>query len=253
MASQWEFYQCQVDDEQASIYVDLAFHNLAPMKTAPEVCRLRLYLRVVREDGLSSKTEFQKLIEIEDAIICGLNDCGRESYYVGRTTSGGCRDFYVYSRHASKTADLLSDTLSKFEEYEFDIATREEADWSTYLTFLFPSPRSMQLISNSQIIALLQQNNDLNEVPRNVSHWAYFPDFASRNAFLAKSTDLGFSLQSTTDPTSPNEQWGLIIVRNDAVDYHSMATCVLALYDLAFEVGGKYDGWETQVISKAED
>jgi Family of unknown function (DUF695) len=111
----------------------------------------------------------------------------------GPTTSGGCRDLYVYSRNASKIANLLGDTLSTFEEYEFNLATREEADWSTYLAFLFPSPRSMQLISNSQIIALLQQNNDLNEVPRNVSHWAYFPDFASRDAFLAKSVAMGNS------------------------------------------------------------
>ncbi len=235
MASQWEFYLGQVDDEQASIYVDLAFRKMAPVKTAPEICRLRLYLRVAREDGLSSRTEFQKLIEIEDAIICSLNDCGSENYYVGRATSGGCRDFYVYSKNASKIANLLCDTLSTFDEYEFDFATQEEGDWSTYRNFLFPSPRSMQLISNSQIIALLQQNNDLNEVPRNVSHWAYFPDLASRDVFLAKSTELGF------------------IVRNDAVDYHSMAACALALYDLALEVGGKYDGWETQVIRKAED
>ena len=32
-----------------------------------------------------------------------------------------------------------------------------------------------------------------------------------------------------------------------------MAACVLALYDLALEAGGKYDGWETQVIRRAED
>jgi hypothetical protein len=47
-------------------------------------------------------------------------------------------------------------------------------------------------------------------------------------------------------------KWGVILLRNDAVTFWSIADATLILHDLAKEKGGEYDGWETPVVTSAD-
>ena len=50
-------------------------------------------MRQPREDGLYGKEEYDRLIEIEDALTDALANADIKIAYVGRNTSNGCRDF----------------------------------------------------------------------------------------------------------------------------------------------------------------
>ena len=248
MSDHWEFYPSRVDDAAASIYVNLAFRDIAPIKDASDLAWLRVYFRHPRDDGLSSQEEFQPLCDIEDAVTQVLEECEVANFYVGRNTSGGCRDFYIYSGNGQTIENVLGRAMARFKDYEFETGHRSDPDWSAYLEFLCPSPRDMQLIKNQHVIETLHEHNDKLDVPREVAHWAYFLEETARNSFVTKSQSLGFRLQSEINPESSDDKWGAILIRNDPVDYWSIADATLALHDAATELGGSYDGWETPIV-----
>ena len=253
MIQQWEFYPSYVDGKSASIYVNLAYRDDPSNQEQTDLVWLRLHLQQPNEDGLSSQGEFQTLSDIEDAIENALNECEVPSSYVGRNTSNGQRDFYIYSANGHAIENVLGQAIVSFTEYEFETGHQSDSQWSVYLEFLCPSPRDMQLILNGHVIESLQKRNDKLSVPREVAHWAYFPDRAKRNIFVSKAESLGFVYRQDIDSGPENDGWGAIVVRIDPVDYWSIADAALVLYDLAEKCGGDYDGWEAPVVNDEDD
>jgi hypothetical protein len=75
--------------------------------------------------------------------------------YVGRSTSDGCRDFYFYAENGTLAETCLSMALVPFPEYEFQVGSRPDPEWSTYRKFLYPSPRAYQTIMNDRVLRSL--------------------------------------------------------------------------------------------------
>jgi hypothetical protein len=86
MSDDWDFFSLRVDDQAASIFVDLGIRNLAPIRTHPLMGYLRVAMRRPREDGLSSQEEFDDLIALEDRVTADIVKNGT-AIYVGRNTS----------------------------------------------------------------------------------------------------------------------------------------------------------------------
>jgi hypothetical protein len=126
----WEFYPSRVDDQLASIYVDLSYRDAAPLAEQSDVAWLRVFFLYPREDGLSSQEEFQALSDIEDALIASLDACGVPCCYVGRNTSAGCRDFYIYSGNGQMIESILGQAMVPFAAYECETGHRQDSEWS---------------------------------------------------------------------------------------------------------------------------
>ena len=97
MSDDWDFYFCRVDNEPESIFVDLGIREEVPIAGLPHLAWLRLYMRMPRPDGLSSNAEYETLVAIEDSVSHAIETADVRLQYVGRNTSGGCRDFYLYA------------------------------------------------------------------------------------------------------------------------------------------------------------
>lgn len=89
-----DFYSLRVDGEPASIFVDLGIQASAPLSSHPHMAYVRLFMNNPRSDGLSSREEYDALINVESSIERTL--CSDQVGYVGRNTPGGCRDFFFH-------------------------------------------------------------------------------------------------------------------------------------------------------------
>jgi hypothetical protein len=99
------------------------------------------------------------------------------------------------------------------------------------------------------VIEHLQSLGDRLQKKRLVSHWAYFPDEATRGRFVAGIEDLGFSIlqqQVDSDSQAVNPM-SVSFERLDDVDWDSINQVTLELFELADSCSGQYDGWETSV------
>jgi hypothetical protein len=241
----WEFYACLVDGENASIFVNLALAKVAPVLALTCMAYVRIYMREPRPDGLSSQEEYQALISLEDAVVPRLQELARATY-VGRNTSGGCRDFYFYSPLADDWDTRVAGVMSSFRDYQYECGIREDPEWNTYFTFLYPSERIMQTIQNRRTCEALESKGDNRSQIREIDHWAYFHTLSARDQFVDAALRQGFALREMTEPSAEEMPFGAQVYRPDPPS--DIDSPVLTLFDLAKMCGGDYDGWECPVV-----
>jgi hypothetical protein len=245
MTDDWDFYALRVDDEPASIFVDLGIQSQAPLNSHPHMAYVRLHMNQPRPDGLSSKEEFDTLIDIEKAIEASL--CGDEVGYVGRNTSGGCRDFYFYVVTATDWQRRVDGALSSFKNYKYETGTREDAAWSTYLNFLVPGELDRQRIENRRVCEAIERHGDELTVEREIDHWVYFQSTKAVDAFIAEVSTQGFQVRSRPVSNEGTFRFGAQIWRMDTPSYGNIDDVTLPLLETASRHGGQYDGWECPV------
>lgn len=245
MTDNWDFYALRVDGEPASIFVDLGIQSEAPMDSHPHLAYVRLHMNKPRQDGLSSQEEFDALINIEKAIEAHL--CGSAVGYVGRNTSGGCRDFYFYASSGDGWKSRVDRVLSVFEGYKYETGTREDAGWSTYLNFLLPDKVDRQRIENRRVCEALERHGDKLVAEREIDHWCYFQSPEAVDAYLGEVMAKGYQLRNRSIGEEGDLRYGAQVWRVDVPSYGQIDAVTLPLFEAAERNGGDYDGWECPV------
>ena len=248
MSDAWDFYFANVNDVIASLFVDLGIRDSIPDTERPWLLWSWVYFRHRRDDGLSSSEEAPILHQIEDALTKAVKEA-TVAELVGRITTAGRREFYFYGPQTDRFEEAVASALKSFPDYEFDSGTKEDAEWSQYLSVLYPSPEEHQRIKNLHVIEALERHGDPLKTPRPVSHWAYFSSPQDRNKFIAKAVNAGFKVadESKSDDPEAEHPYGVTLERIDRVDWDSINEATLVLFRFAQEVSGDYDGWETSV------
>jgi hypothetical protein len=99
---------------------------------------------------------------------------------------------------------------------------------------------------NAEVLHLLKQQDDT--ALRDIEHFAYFPTPEARTAFIYNSLKAGLRLRNTSEPPEPGAGFGAILFHKDVPDERFLAQVIELLTRLAAACGGRYDGWETQVV-----
>ena len=239
----WDFYFLLVDDEPASIYLDLALARSAPVRALPHMAYVRLHMRQPRPDGLSSNDEFETLSALEDRLTDSVvRDVG--AVYAGRNTSGGCRDFYFYVGQPERFEPSVARAMTDYPDYRYEADTREDPDWDVYFGFLYPPPDDFQRIQNRRVIESLASHGDRHDVPRTIDHRVYLGDGDAAQRLRAELLALGFEVEA---PKTMENDVALDFQRRDRPD--SIDDVVLPIVRRARELGGTYDGWGCEVVS----
>ena len=236
MSDQWNFYALLVDDEPASIFVDLGISKEAPVADLPNMAYLRVRMNSPRPDGLSSQEEYDNLIALEDDVTTAIERDGK-SLYVGRNTSSGNRDFYFYTKNQS-IERIFSAAMANWPNYRFQTGIRSDTDWSTYWHFLHPSPEDLQRMGNRDVVNRLLENDDHIEIPRKIDHFAIFKTSYGREIFAQHIVTKGYAISHTTDADG---EFQIEFDRIDRPDEINDVT--IDLYRTARENDGDYDGW----------
>lgn len=248
MSDRWDFYLCRVNDELASISLNLGLRPDLPQAERPHLLWLWLDLRAPRPDGLSSKEEADTLWAIEDALTPPLlKTCN--AILAGRITTCGRREYYFYAPNAERFAEVVAEALKKFPDYTSETGAKEDPDWDQYLNVLYPGPRDIQRMKNRGVVEQLVKHGDTLQHPRDVQHWIYFRTPENRQAFSERVVAKGFRTLTAAPPKPDVERpHSLSVVRADRVDLNSINPVVLDLFELANEMDADYDGWETAVV-----
>lgn len=240
MSDDWDFFPLRVDDQPASIFVDLGIRKQAPLKSHPTMAWLRVLMLRPREDGLSSQDEFSDLVALEDKVTSRIVRDGT-SLFVGRNTSSGNRDFYFYTNDSSGFDIAAREGMRDFPAYKYETGARADQDWSTYFEFLHPSERSMQLIMNRRVREHLEKNGDNPNNERQIDHMVLLPTLEAQSAFACDVAGEGFSIDSVSGMPNDDGQFSVEFSRTDRPA--QIDDVVLSLFDRATDLGGIYDGW----------
>ena len=249
MSQGWDFYFVAIDGKVASMFVDLDAGE-SERGGLPFVARIEIALRERGPHGLSADSEFDVLADLDDRFAAIIGEWNGK--YVGRCTWNGKRSFYAYFPVDPGEASLQS-SLSVHPLYSPVVAISRDPEWRRYFEFLYPTPIAMRGISDRRLVAHLEESGDSLRTPRAVDHWCTFRDPEERTRFLARIQADGFAVRDTWDDAeSASGRFAVQFTRVESVELDSISSTTRALFALAAERSGTYDGWETP-LTKALD
>lgn len=141
----WNFYQANVNESIASIYLDLHFNQIAPIADYPKSAWYWIKMENPRDDGLSSDEDFDDLYVHEDELEAHLKKF--DVKYVGRITTAGRREFYFYLPEDLSINDVLREFVGEEPKFLYQIGEQEDKDWGRYFNVLYPGPNGIKQIS----------------------------------------------------------------------------------------------------------
>ena len=170
----WNFYMCTVDEKAASIRLNFALTEIAPVEDYTHRLTIFIKMNNPTEDGLSSNEEYPILCDIEDEVVDRLETL--EDIFAGTVKTQGRLELYLFTKNPEKSEELCKEALTKFPDYLWKTYIDEDKEWDFYYNFLYPDVYSYQTIMNRSVIENLLENEDKLEKEREIDHWLYTDD-----------------------------------------------------------------------------
>jgi len=99
-----------------------------------------------------------------------------------------------------------------------------------------------------RVLEVLTENGDALSSVRNIDHFSYFPTAEGRSRFLDKCLAAGLKLNTSYESDHGEDRFAVIVCHDDIPDEEVLLKLHAMLSDLAAAEGGRYDGWETQLV-----
>ncbi|QBF81497.1 DUF695 domain-containing protein [Shewanella maritima] len=146
--SNWDFYKANINQNIASIYLDLDAKLDLEENNLDTLSWLFIKLKYERDDGLSHDDEFDALCDYEDNIENAIE--GSEIHYVGRITTNGMRQFYFYSADSSLFEKVINDVLDSKSDYLYQIGSKPDPEWNQFKNVLYPGEHGLNQIQSRE-------------------------------------------------------------------------------------------------------
>jgi uncharacterized protein (TIGR01619 family) len=245
---EWDFYFATIENEPASIALDIALADVAPIEELPFMLWASVKLMRPDENGFPDKEEAEILAAIEDELTESVREI--DAIQVGRVKSGGMQDLYFYGPTDEGFEDIVLEIMKKYPDYLFATDIAEDKDWNEYLGYLYPDHYQYQSMQNRHVIDQLQEQGDDLTALRDVDHFVAFATEAGREAFIEAVLQLGYKVISKDGQEDEALPYTVNILRNDVADWQSVDDYVWELCQLAEKHEGEYEGWGCEVVKK---
>ena len=245
MIAEWLFYRCVRDDAFAIIFYDHGIRESIEQVAPPTVLRVRVVFKEQAYNGMPPTAEFEDLFALHQSIESLVKRHG--SVYVGNITTKGYRQFHIFTPDGEDAWAPRLNALARRYGYEASIVIEPDEKHEAYWRDLFPTDDDWQTILDLRVIEALRKESDDGSVPRIVDHWAYFPSDAACEMFCDWLRERGYRLA----PNRPvkDRTFGVAFSHKGTVQLEEIGRHTIPLRRRAAELGGEYDGWETEVIS----
>lgn len=243
MSEDWDFYMCHIEDAPASIFLDLSRRDDAPVQPLETLLQLTYTMRSPLESGLSSAEESEHLYQLEDKLLDALE--GTEHAYVGRLTHAGARTFYVYTSK-SALGSVVGAALQALPDSPLQTETTQDAQWSYYLEWLYPSTTELNEIHTRRLVMKLQEHGDQITSERPVDHSASFEDEGDARAFAEEFKALEFEVE--VKPIESEGGYMVNIQRQDQVTLEHINPLVREIVSRVSHHNGQYEGWGCPIV-----
>jgi len=246
----WDFYFTNIDDKPASIGLNLALHDTAPVAGKTHCFWIILPFQQSDSLGFPLEKETETLNKIEDTLELFLEK-KFQTLYAGRTSSAGKRQFYYYCKSIDSIDVFIEDFFKPYPQYKYKLGQRYDENWTVYFDFLYPSPIDLQLIYNNRIVEALIENGDNPTLQHHIDHWLNFEKKKEMNDFIKALEGKNYLVEKNTfDRTNPSHPYSLQVSEENKTDLETIDHSVLQLFHLAERYNGVYGGWETFVLKE---
>jgi len=250
LAADWDRYDCELNQQIVSIFVNLSAIRQAPSPDKPWLIRIP-----VRTKASSPAAQFadNPFGELQNRLIADLPD-RRWCEFVGSLETGTSRELFFYSMSAKGLEPRIERTRAAFEHYAIEYRCERDSRWRQYREILYPGVVEMQGIRNKRVLRQLALRGDQHCIERTVDHDIYFRTDLDSTEFIRAAAEKNFRAQFVRilrDSARRTHPVMVRIVRSDPVTADHIADVALELLLLATQFDGEYEGWGCDVCTSA--
>jgi Regulator of ribonuclease activity B/Family of unknown function (DUF695) len=245
MKEQWARYYGRDDGAFLIVDIDLAPKDHLPNLDRPLQTILTLAIRRPDDEGVYGDAE-------HDAILGTIEKFMEQfSPLLGVTVplmvqGGGTMDVFVYSKLAAQRQIEVA-ARKTFGDSLLEVSFDNDPTWPGY-SFMYPNMAQMRMIVNIRKVGELLEAGDSLETPRQVDHFAKFPDEASAKRYAEAVME--FDFQVALRVAEGESEVLVVAMRDDPATHESIGQLFHLLSAMAEGQGGVYDGWDTQIAPK---
>jgi hypothetical protein len=246
-ASDWKFFPCQIGNDLAFVYVDVAADQDID-RAPPTLVKVRLTYQAPRPNGLPTSEEFEPVRAIEQSLERFARR--NKDRYVGRITRGGHRVFYFYTRREKSEWGEFLDRLVHKSGYQLAMSAMSDRRHAGYRKELYPTPDDWQVITDIGVVEALRREGDVEGVRRRIDHWAYFKNAKSAAKFVKWARSGTHQHDAALSGMDEDGEYCVRLYHVGSTRQNELSHHSIQLNRKATELGGHYDGWETQVVRR---
>jgi hypothetical protein len=254
-------YPAEIDGKPAWVTVSLeCWQNLDP--------RLSTWVHVrfaypPGEDGLPTGGDqnggqrgaggLEVINQVEDVIV-ELLGAKLRAVHAGSMSHAGMRHVYFYApANADRgVADALRLVAAQFPQHAPGAMSRADPQHEQFAEILEPDIGQFEFMKNRWVMEQLEAHGDKHDVPRVITHYAYFPTPAARGEFAARLVELEYELDADAEFVESRDGQKMAALRfthTGPTDVFAMTMRTAELAAIAADLDGEYDGWETEPVT----
>ena len=239
----WVLYEINMDGSRAFVRNNAGLHAAGADEERPYSLRVEATFLRPTPHGMPGPGEFDQLSPFEQAMIDRL----APNPLVGAVTCDGKRSWFFYTDDATRDGDVVLRLAKEHvPAYAVDHGSFHDPEWEQYFEFLYPNKLAWRYINDLELVHVLEGHGDPGDVPRDISHWAYFDTVGDRNRFQEEISALGYEIDDAHSEAE-GERPHALQFRNTVAPLE-IFPYTERLEMTADECNGQYDGWETMVL-----
>ncbi|TNF25196.1 MAG: DUF695 domain-containing protein [Deltaproteobacteria bacterium] len=141
--------------------------------------------------------------------------------------------------------------LAAASELPIQVTWADDPEWSRLLG-IFPAYDPAQWKADQALLIHMAKQRDAIHARRVVAHRAFFPDRESCRTFLREVRKLKFKADGGPKEAANGEIYGLVERLEPTIATWHLHPVVLSVKAVVVESGGRYHGWETELIESLE-
>jgi len=248
MKAHWEAFEADINGISAWILFNATAAHELPNLDLPNLLRVQFDYERDR-DGSPLPAEEDRMQELETELEDWISAIGGR--YVGQVTADGSRTLFFYVSCGREEAENLLRRIAV--RRDMDIGMRMEADPQNrvYFELLLPTTDERRRMRDMAAISELAANGDRLEEPRPIEHAARFANRHQAIAFANWARKNGFVVDGILSPAPEREHFVLQFHRLAAPLPEVIDADTAAISDMAGQLGGTYEGWQTELRVQA--
>lgn len=242
-------YLADVGGHKGSVVFDDGLSETVNKLSLSHAVKVKITLREHNGDGLPTNAEAERLDPLSRAIETHITDLG--GVYLGRATYNEMRwELFLVNAPPDDLEKQISE-IATHADYEASSIIEPDPDKHAYWGDLYPDADSRRVMNDMLVLSSLEKHGDDHTADRPVDHWIYFNKKASAMAYGRWLEEEGVLLadMSATRESIFKKVWRVRAQHIGTMDLTAITNMTLKLSRKARELGGEYDGWETQVTT----
>jgi hypothetical protein len=237
----WDTYMAKFGDKPGSVLVDLGYIDRAPDRNYPYLLITGPHAQNCDRNGIPGKDEFGALEEILDAttnFITGVTpkvlvgtftyDCERLNYY------------YVKDTQSIRIAIARMYNRS-FQNYSYTVRIKQDPEWNTYRSFLYPDEATRNWMENDKIITTMLQSGDSLHNQREIKFPVYFRSDSERETMVVFAREKGYKYEKINLTTGA--AYEIILSKTGYVKIEDIDPMTEEIKKETEKNRGFYNGW----------